>query len=140
MKGRDKLTIFFGGKWPCFHDAEVIDLHFWRGNVRPGDWDARNIFPVLTIKVRILEATQPGAKHAGNDVLATLRFRDVDKFKLLRFDHMNSFLGLLIKEQDRGKRPSGEHLQPAFIVDLESFASFRCSGIDILEAVPESND
>ena len=140
VKGRDKLTSLFGGNWPSFHDAEVVDLHFWRGIVRPGNWDDRNIFPVLTLNVRILEATQPGARHAGNDVLATLRFRDVDQFKLHRFDHMNSFLGLLIKEHDREKEESRESLPPTFIVDLESFASFRCFDIEILEAVPVKDE
>ncbi|PYU05658.1 MAG: hypothetical protein DMG33_10305, partial [Acidobacteria bacterium] len=39
-----KLTEIFG-YWPSFHDAEVIDLHFWRGDV---DSEAdRYVFPVL---------------------------------------------------------------------------------------------
>src|SRR5437867_948381 len=69
----EKLTSIFGS-WPSFHDAEVIDLYYWRGDVRPGDWDDRNVFPVLTVKVLILEATQARATDAGHDTLATLRF------------------------------------------------------------------
>jgi Immunity protein 50 len=32
--GSEKLTKIFG-YWPSFHDAEVLDFHFWRGEVNP---------------------------------------------------------------------------------------------------------
>jgi hypothetical protein len=60
VQNSQKLTSAFGN-WPSFHDAEVMDLHFWRGDVKSGDWDERNVFPALTVKIRILEATQPEA-------------------------------------------------------------------------------
>jgi hypothetical protein len=52
IKGGEKLTSIYGG-WPSFHDAEVIELHFWRGQMKPGDWDDSNILPVLTLKIHI---------------------------------------------------------------------------------------
>ena len=91
IQSSQKLTAFFGG-WPSFHDAEVVDLHFWRGDIKQGDWDDSNIFPVLTIKVHVLEATQQSATHAGNDILATLRFHDVNDFKMEGFNHQNAIL------------------------------------------------
>jgi hypothetical protein len=30
--GSEKLTSIFGG-WPSFHDAEVLEIHFWRGHI-----------------------------------------------------------------------------------------------------------
>jgi hypothetical protein len=33
------------------HDTEVTDVHLWRGHVKARDWDAGNVFPVLTIIV-----------------------------------------------------------------------------------------
>jgi len=135
VKGRDKLTGIFGA-WPSFHDAEIVDFHYWRGKVKPGKWDDRNIFPALTLKIRILEATPPGAGHAGNDTLATIRFTDIDGFTLKRFDHMNSILGLSIAEKDRGNDLTGAPLTPGLIVNLESFASFWCFGIEVMDAVP----
>ncbi len=42
IAGSEKLTKIFG-HWPSFHDAEVLDLHFARGNVEPekGVWAFR---------------------------------------------------------------------------------------------------
>ncbi len=72
IKDSQKLISVFGA-WPSFHDAEVIELHLWRGDIKPDDWD-KSTFPQLTAKIRVLEATQPGASHAGDDILVTLRF------------------------------------------------------------------
>jgi len=37
IQGSEKLTSVFDG-WPSFHDAEVVDLHIWRGEVKRGHW------------------------------------------------------------------------------------------------------
>ena len=65
IAGSQKLIDIFG-RWPSFHDAEVVELNFWRGQVKPGVWDDRTIMPVLTAKIHIWIA------------LATLRFEGVD--------------------------------------------------------------
>jgi hypothetical protein len=96
IQGSEKLTSVFDG-WPSFHDAEVVDLHIWRGEVKGGDWDDSNVFPVLTITVRILEATQPDATgEPDRDVLATFRFHDVDDLILQGFNHQNAILGITV--------------------------------------------
>ena len=133
-----KLTSIFG-EWPSFHDAEVTDVHLWRGGVKAGDWDDSNVFPVLTIKVRILEATQPGAVgDSGRDVLAKLRFHDVDDLKIEGFNHQNAILGISVAARDRGTYANGEKLPPDFAVILERAfgmaASFRCSRAEVVEA------
>ncbi len=133
FEGADKLVPFFP-TWPCFHDAEIVELHLWRGHVYAGDWDDRNIFPILTIKVLVLEATQPGATGAGNDVLVTLRFHDVDQVELRDFNHNNSIVGLSVNKQSRGA--AEDELAPYLAVVLEQgfglSASFRCFRIEIL--------
>jgi hypothetical protein len=48
IQGSEKLTSIFG-YWPSFHDAEIIDLHFWRGVVEPDQ--GRYDFPVLTLRI-----------------------------------------------------------------------------------------
>jgi hypothetical protein len=47
--GSGKLTQIFG-YWPSFHDALVLDIHFWRGemDVNQGLY----VFPVLTLKMQ----------------------------------------------------------------------------------------
>jgi len=50
--GSAKLTKIFGF-WPSFHDAEVLELHFWRGDIQT-DKGIYN-FPVLTLKIHLWE-------------------------------------------------------------------------------------
>ncbi len=137
VAGHERLTGIYG-KWPSFHDAEVVDLHLWRGHVRPGDWDDRNVFPVLTVKIRILEATQPGATDVGHDVLATLRFHDVDDVKLEGFNHVNQIIGLSFVMQPRGTFTDGSALPPYIVVEFARgfgiAASFKCLRIELVDA------
>jgi hypothetical protein len=48
--GAEKLTSIFG-RWPSFHDAEVLELHFWRGHIAT----EANVydFPVLIAKIHL---------------------------------------------------------------------------------------
>jgi len=132
IKGSEKLTSIYGS-WPSFHDAEVIELQYWRGDVKPGDWDDRNVFPVLTTKIHIF-IESPTSQHT----LATLRFEDVDDFKMEGFNHLNAILGLSICIQDRGKFKSGESLPPCLTVEFQPAfgmgASFRCFRIEVVDA------
>ena len=141
VESREKLTAFFGA-WPCFHDAEVIALQLWLGHIFPGDWDDRNVFPVLTVKIRVLEATQPAANHAGDDVLVTFRFHDVDDFKIQDFNHVNQIVGLSVAKRARGKFTTGADLPPDLVVTFEPgfgmSSSFRCSRIEVADAERET--
>jgi len=59
IHGSDKLTNIFG-YWPTFHDAEVIEIHFWRGDI---DTDNNKyVFPVLTAKLHLWEVTREKLK------------------------------------------------------------------------------
>ena len=138
VDGTERLRAFYSGAWPSFHDAEIVEMHFWRGYVYPGDWDDRNVFPILTLKILILEATQPGAKSAGNDVFATLRFHDVDQVRFQDFNHNNSIVGLAVSHQPRGFYTNGEPLPPASLVTIEQgfglSGSFSCFRIEVVTA------
>lgn len=138
IKGSEKLTRIYGG-WPSFHDAEVVDLYYWRGQVKPGDWDDSNVFPVLTIKIHIF-IESPTSQHT----LATLRFEDVDDFKMEGFNHQNAILGLLISIQERGTFTTGERLPPYLVVEIQRAfgmsASFRCFKIEVVDAIQCTED
>jgi hypothetical protein len=131
------LTSFYGA-WPNFHDAEVIELHLWRGYLYPGDWDDRNVFPVLTAKILVLEAMQPASTGADKDVLVTLRFHDADAIRLQDFNHNNSIVGLSVSKQPRGYFTHGEPLPPSLLVTIaQGFGlggSFSCSRIEVVNA------
>lgn len=138
VDGGEKLSAFFA-EWPSFHDAEVVELKFWRGHIEPGEWDDANIFPVLTVKIRVLEATQPQATHAGDDVLVTLRFHDVDEFRMAGFNHCNQIVALNFSTQARGKFSDGTDLPPYTCVEFESgfgmSAAFKCFRVEVVDAV-----
>jgi hypothetical protein len=133
ISGSEKLTRIYGA-WPSFHDAEVIELHHWRGQMKPGDWDDGNVMPILTAKIHIF-IESPTSQHT----LATLRFEGVDDYKMEGFNHQNAILGLCITIQDRGTFESGERLPPYLVVEFQPAfgmsASFRCFRIEVVDAV-----
>ena len=96
--GREKLTSIFG-YWPSFHDAEVIDVQLWRGQVN-ADANA-DIFPVLTVKIHVWELTREvdsrGHLVRRHHTLTTLRFHDVIEFRMDGFDQQNAIFGLSIE-------------------------------------------
>src|SRR3954465_12653228 len=91
IEGSNKLTGIFG-RWPSFHDAEIHELHFWRGDVDP-DRESY-VFPVLTVKFHVWELTnevdERGYLILRHHTLTTLRFHGVDDFKMEGFNHQNA--------------------------------------------------
>lgn len=133
--GSEKLTNIFG-RWPSFHDAEVHELHFERGHI---DTDAKVYeFPRLTVKLHLWlltnEVNQKGYYVLTNHTLLTMRFCDVDNFKMEGFNHQNAIFGLEIEQKSREEGPT-----PYFAVTFDpSFgigATFTCRRIEIVEAV-----
>jgi hypothetical protein len=55
IAGSEKLTNIFG-YWPSFHDAEVLELHFSRGDVRPSE--GKYEFPILRLKIHLWALTK----------------------------------------------------------------------------------
>jgi len=122
------------GDWPSFHDAEVVELRHWRGQMKSGDWDDSNVLPLLTAKIHIFKEN-PTSQHT----LATLRFEDVDDYRMEGFNHQNAILGLSITVQNRAKFESGESLPPYLLVAFQPAfgmsASFSCFRIEVVDAV-----
>jgi len=134
--GSEKLTSIFG-RWPSFHDAEVHELHFQRGHI---DTDAKVYeFPHLTVKLHLWLVTndvdQKGYYVSTKHTLTTMKFYDVDNFKMEGFNHQNAIFELGIEQKTRDEGPT-----PYFAVDFEpSFgvgATFTCLRIEIVEAMP----
>ena len=140
IKGSEKLLQIFG-HWPSFHDAEIINLHLWRGNVNP-EMDLYQ-FPVLTLDVHHWELTkQVDAK--GYFVLqhhtrTTLTFSDVQTVHLNGFNHQNAILGLSIKRLERAKLPS-----PYFSVEIVAAfgleALLTCLSVEVTTAFACDSD
>jgi hypothetical protein len=140
IEGSKKLTDIFG-YWPSFHDAEVIELTLWRGDVEPEA--SRYIFPVLKARLHVWELTKDvnskGFLVSKHHTLTTLRFHDVNEFRMEGFNHQNAILGLSITRQDRSEGPTpvfAVHFNPAHGMG----ASFICSRVEVVDAVRCSND
>ena len=136
IKGSEKLLQVFG-YWPSFHDAEIINLHLWRGNVDP----ERNLyqFPVLTLDVHHWELTKEvdakGYFVLQHHTRTTLTFSDVQTVELNGFNQQNAILSLYIKRLERAEMPSpyfSVEVQAAFGLD----ASFTCLGVEVTSAAP----
>jgi hypothetical protein len=138
--GSEKLTRIFG-HWPSFHDAEVLELHFWRGDTQAdkGIYD----FPVLTLTVHVWELTKEydaeGYMVLRHHTLTRLRFFDVEDFQMQGFNHQNSIMELKVRSAERVERPSpyfAAEVEPAFGIA----ASFKCLRVEVLDAVPCSDE
>jgi len=94
---------------------------------------------VITVKVRIF-IENPESQHT----LATLRFEDVDDFKMEGFDYQNAILRLSIGVQERDTSERGETLPPNLIVVFQPAfgmsASFRRFRIEVIDAVRCTED
>src|SRR5215467_15356442 len=97
IAGSEKLINIFG-YWPDFHDAEILEINFWRGDVDPDQ--GRYDFPVFSITVHLWEMTNEtdpkGFLKRRHHVAAKIRFFDVDYFQMKGFNHQNAILGLYV--------------------------------------------
>ena len=126
--GSEKLTAVYG-RWPTFHDAEVIDVHLWRGEMDPEheQFAAR----VLTVKIHMMQEAP-----TSREMVAVLRFDGVEDIRMEGFNHQNALLGIEIGK--RTGKPHGIDGRVEFSVKFEGAlgmsASFRCGGIEVVEA------
>jgi hypothetical protein len=134
IPGSEKLLAIFG-RWPSFHDAEVIQIQLSR--VHAGNRSNRYEGPVLFARVHTWDITNEvdstGHYVLKNHTLVTLRFSDVRELKLEGFNHQNAISGLTIlpkETSDAGSSKYHVEFDPSFGVD----AFFDCSAIEVVDA------
>lgn len=137
IEGIEKLTRIFG-RWPSFHDAEVVDLHLWQGDGVSERTDLG--FPVLTAKIHLWEMTNEvdakGYYVLRNHTLATLRFHDVLNLEIKGFSHQNVIFGLTIESKELSEGPHKRSFSVTFEPIVEFIARFECSHVSVLDAIP----
>jgi hypothetical protein len=123
----DSQLVLDHGKWPNFHDAEIINLNIWRGDVRPDDnvW----IGPVIEATFELCALKKP--------YIAVLRFHDCNRIRMEEFNHQNAIYDLSFKFEERGSCTDGTPLSPYIVVSFKqafglalSFKCFRIQAID----------
>jgi hypothetical protein len=126
IDGSDKVTSIFG-RWPSFHDSEVVSLAFDRAG------------PSITSDIHVFEMTSEisptGHYICRNHCVAKLRFLQVDEIQFEGFNHQNALMGLIIRDgshREMERIKFEVSLDGAYGVDL----SFVCSGIEVLAVTP----
>ena len=138
VEGSERLTCIFG-YWPSFHDAEVIDLHFWRGD---GQFEtAYGVFPILTATFYVFstvrDASVPSGLTTQHETLVTLRFHALHQFRMDGFEFQNEIYGLDIRaEEPQAGLPN--LLRVEFEAGSSMAATFHCTRIEVLRAEPWS--
>ena len=134
IKGSEKLLTIFG-RWPSFHDAEVIEIQLSR--VPAGARGNRYEGPQLLAKFHTWDITNEvdstGHYVLKHHTLVALRFSDMREIKLEGFNHQNVIFGLTIQlKESNNPTDSKFHVEfdPSFGVD----AIFDCSAIEVIDA------
>lgn len=140
IESSSRLADIFG-YWPSFHDAEVVDLSLWRGDVKPKE--QRYTFPVLRATVHLWEMTNEvdtnGFFVLKNHTLVVFRFRDVQDLNLSGFNHQNVIDDITFDVEPRGSYENGDPLPPYIVVEFVQIfglaVTFKCFGVEVESAV-----
>jgi hypothetical protein len=87
------LTGIFG-RWPSFHDAEVLHIELNRG-------ETRKFNPYLQAAIHVYEVTsqvEGRRRIMKNHVAVTFRFIEICKLRLEEFNHQNVLQDLCISD------------------------------------------
>jgi hypothetical protein len=136
IKNSELLTSVFG-RWPSFHDAEVIWLHFDRRESPLG------FGPTVETLIHAFEMTQEvdsnGYFVLRNHVLVHLRFSNVAMPEIGGFNHQNAINGLeIIDIRDRQMElvKFDVLFEPAYGLG----AKFQCRDIEVVSVEPCDNE
>ena len=129
IEGVELLTNIFG-RFPSFHDAEIISLKLDRGNFET--------LATLDLTIHVFEMTSEIIENRyvlKNHTLVTFQFQEVVELELEGFDHQNVLQDLSIIDirHRQLERIKFEVTIPG-ITGLDG--KFMCRTIKILAAVP----
>ena len=119
IKGAKLVTEVYG-RWPSFHDAEVLRIVLDRGTSVDG--------PTLAMDIRTFEMTNEtdanGYFILRNEKVVSFRFVSVTELKLADFNHQNVLFDIRI---DRvGEEGSDTHFEVSLNASYGVSALFRC--------------
>jgi len=127
VEGHEKLTEVFG-RWPSFHDAEVLSFGFER--VTTGFSVVTTIFVFESSN----ELTAEGHFRRIRETRATFRFHDCEDVTCAEFNHQNVISGLEIT-RDEVSNPR----HPILVVFRPIYGlhgTLRCCRIELVSAIP----
>jgi hypothetical protein len=93
VPGADRLVRVYG-RWPSFHDAEVLRFVFDRG-------ETLDEGPTAIVELHVFEMTNEVDKGGGlilrNHTLVRFRFAGIDELTMGGFNHQNAIWDLVIE-------------------------------------------
>jgi hypothetical protein len=136
IAGTEKLIAVFG-RWPTFHDAEVVRLSLDRRSPTGG------CEPTIDAVVHTWEMTADidPAGHYGmrNHVLVHLRFFGIDELQLDGFNGQNVLFALTVSAV-QGREADGLDFQIEFDPSFGVGMLFLCRAIEIVAVTPCNKD
>ena len=124
------------GKWPNFHDAEILSLNFCT-HVYESDGKGHltlSIGPSLVVTLELVALENP--------YVLTLKFNDCSEIDVHGLSHQCFINDLLIDIEERGIFRGGKPLPPYLVVNFETLGSFslmfKCFSVEVLSRVNES--
>lgn len=127
VKGHEQLTSIFG-RWPSFHDSEVLSIRLEREDKDP--WSSPTLYSTVHVFAgRRNENSRTGVEFY-NHTLVTFRFNLVVNLELSGFNHQNAIFDLIIEMPDNAsaETPIDVTFQPSFGVAL----TFSCQSVEIV--------
>ena len=132
VQGAEKLIELFG-RWPSFHDAEVISLVLDRS----GDDDGFG--PSLVATIRAFDITDEvlpsGFPKLTHECAAVFAFREVVQLQLTGFNSQNVMSGLHIIDI-RDRQLERQHFEVWFAGVYGLDARFQCRAVEVLSVTP----
>ena len=131
IKNSDLLTDIFG-RWPSFHDAEVISIELFRAPKGTNE-------PSLRAKIYVFEATPEvdvrGFYILKNHEVVTILFSGIDNSSIAGFNQQNVLSDLVIVDissRQLDQLKFEVHFPSLFGVEAE----FKCRAIEIESVEP----
>ena len=125
-----------GGKWPNFHDAEILSLNFCT-HVYESDGKGHltlSVGPSLVVTLELVALENP--------YVVTLKFNDCSEIMVQGLSHQCFINDLLFDIEERGFFRGGEPLPPYVIVNFETLGcfslAFKCFSVEVLSRINES--
>lgn len=129
IRNSDALTSIFG-RWPSFHDAEVLRVRLDRSGVDGPEMEADvHVFEMTS------DVTPEGFYKLRHHTLATLLFSGIDEMSTADFNQQNVLGDLLLKDISE-RQLEVLKWEVVFEASFGFEARFLCEAISVLRAEP----
>jgi hypothetical protein len=133
LRGAEHLTAIFG-RWPSFHDSEVVRLTLDRAAAIDGAAG-----PSLTVDVYVFapgpDVAPNGTYVVRHETLVSLRFHEVDQLDLWEFNQQNAIFDLSIVDISERQLERAKY-EVRFSSSFGMGATFLCFDAEVLSVQP----